>query len=154
MERVVAETVQLVQHALIDRVVPVDLEQLLHDRRDAVHIIGVERDDTPTEDISNIAQGSVFVAFELEFASERLFGLDTRIDGRHEDAVLGQRLTQQSRYLYQHALQYRFRFPVLLQDHLAMQIHTYSMVNRLMKPVIMNTWRISALILRTITLLP
>ena len=151
MERVITKTIQLVQHALIDRVLPIDLKQLLHHRCNTIHIIGVERNDTRAKNIGDITERSVLVALQLQFAFERLFRLNTCIDGRDDNSVLRQGLTQQSRYLCQHSLQYRFRFPVLIHDHLAMQIHQviydlviydlviYSMTNRLMKPVIMNT---------------
>ena len=70
MEGVVAEAVQLVQHPFVHGVIPIDLEQLFYHRRDAVHIVGVEGDDTSTDKVGDVTERGIFRTFECQFAFE------------------------------------------------------------------------------------
>ena len=64
MQRVIAETVELMQFALIHGVIPIDLKELLRHRRNTVHIIRIKSDDTRTEDIRDIAKRIIFGTLE------------------------------------------------------------------------------------------
>ena len=76
MQRVVAETGQVVAFALVDRVFPIDAEHLLHQRCHLVDIIGKERHYTHTQQVGHVADVLVFLAFSLQFSNERLLFFD------------------------------------------------------------------------------
>lgn len=107
MERVVAKAVELVEAALIDRVVPIDFEQLLRHRRDTVHIVGVKRDDSCSEDIGDVTQRRVLGAFQCQFATQTLFGFDSCLDGSNDQPAAVQCFTKHMQHFGLHLLKDR-----------------------------------------------
>ena len=63
------------QSPFIDGVLPIDIEELFCHRSYTVHIIGVERDDTCSNDVGNIVETGVFLSFQCQFTRQTLFGL-------------------------------------------------------------------------------
>ena len=125
MQRVIAEAVQLMQFAFVNRVIPVYLKELLRHRRNTIDVIGIESDDTRAKDIRYILHRGILSPFERQFARERLLGLDTRFHRRDNNAIAVQGVTQESEYLFFHALQHRLRLAVLVENHLAMQVERF-----------------------------
>ena len=124
MQRVVAETVQLVEFALVHRVCPVNLEELLRYRCDTVHIVGVEGDDARPEDVSDVAERGVFIPFKRQLVRQTRLRLDTRLDCRHNESVSLQSLPQDAGHLHLHLFKHRNRRTILLQNDFRMQIHS------------------------------
>ena len=70
MQRVVAETVQLVHLPLVDGVFAVNVEEVLHHGRDLVDVVAVKRNDTDPEQIRDIRNLAVFAALERQLAGQ------------------------------------------------------------------------------------
>ena len=120
MQRVIAETIQLVQFALVDGVLPVDVEHLLRHRSDTVHIIGIERNDTSAEKVGHIIKQGIFATLQRQFSGEALFRFDARLDSSDIDVVALQRLVQHPGHGLLHLLECRYGLLVLLKQPLAM----------------------------------
>ena len=123
MQRVVSEAVQLVQFPLVHGVVPVDLEELFRHGSDAVHVVGVESDDTRTNKVRDVAQHRVFVSFQFQLARQTLFRFHASLYRRHNQSVAVERVAQSLKCRVFETFQLRNGRAVLLQDHFAMQIH-------------------------------
>ena len=70
MERVVTETVEFVHLTLVDGVGPVYFKQYLSHRSNTVDVFIIECNDTGTEDVGDVQQRGVFVAFPLKFSCQ------------------------------------------------------------------------------------
>ena len=114
MQRVIAETVQLMQLAFIHGVHPVYLKELLCHGGNTVHIVGIERDNTRSQDIGDVTKRSVLGTFERQLARQTLFSLNTRLDGRHNESVALQSLPQDTRHFDLHLFKHRSGLAVLL----------------------------------------
>ena len=66
VERVVAETVKLMELSFIHRLFPIDIEGALGNGRHLIHIIGVEGDDADTHEICQIVDVVILVTFAFE----------------------------------------------------------------------------------------
>ena len=94
MQGVIAETVQLMELPLIHRLLPVDVEGTLHNGRHLIHIIRVEGDDAQSQNVGNVIERPVFVAFKFQFAPKRVFLFDAMLNGGDIDTLLPQCVTQ------------------------------------------------------------
>ena len=139
MQRIVTETVRVVQAALIDGIFPIDVEKLLGQGGDAIDIVGVERDDPCAEDIGDVAQRMVFVAFERQLAGKTLPGFDPCADSRHRQPVVVYDILQRDFHDTFQPPVYRQQRIVLRQNHFVVDVHRYWISKMLMKPVIMKT---------------
>ena len=63
MQRIVAETVQLMQFALVHTLTPVDIEYALGDRGHLVNLISIESDDAQAHEVSDIVDALILRTF-------------------------------------------------------------------------------------------
>ena len=94
VQRVIAEGVQPVQFALIDALLPVDVEDALGDDRHLIDLVGVEGDDAQSHEVGDVVDALVFRTFQLQLPRERLLGLHPVLHGRDVDALFVQGMSQ------------------------------------------------------------
>ena len=97
MERQITETVDFEHLTLVDGVVPVDFKQFLGQSGDDIDFIAIESDDTGTDNIGDVIQRVVFIAFQFQFTCKALLCLDTCFKSRNEDVILFKAGVQQTK---------------------------------------------------------
>ena len=150
----VAEAVQLML-ALIDGVLPVDVEDLLGDGGHLVDVIGIISDHPDTDDIGDIVECFVLIALLLQLPCQWLFRLDAAFEGVQLDVLFAQSGLEQVWCLLYQLFQLRQLLVIGFQQFCSMgALHNHTNSKRWVKPVMANTWRRLSFILATQTLLP
>ena len=109
MQGQVAETVDLVDLALVDGILPIHLEQALHS---GSHLV----------DVRDVRQRLVFAALELQLAGQGILRLDPVLDSGHEQAGLFEGFLEAPVDIRGHLAETGQLLPVFLQDGFAVGV--------------------------------
>ena len=82
----IAETVDFVQLALVDAVLPVDFEKPFDEGSHLVDVVDVEGYHPEPYDVRNVGKRRILRALQFEFAGERRLGFHPGFDGCHDYA--------------------------------------------------------------------
>ena len=94
VQRVVAETIEPVQFALVDGIAPVHFENLIDDGGHFIHIVTIERHHAHSHDVGHVVERVVFGTLQFQFAGQRQFCLDAVLQGNHRHMLFLQGLAQ------------------------------------------------------------
>ena len=112
----VAETVGLVGLPLVDGILPVDAEMVLHHRSHPVHIVCIEGDDPEPDQIRDIIDIPVFIPFQFQFPHQGGLRLHAVFQRSRNQAGLFEIPMELVREGIRHFPQERLQGTILLQD--------------------------------------
>ena len=122
VQRHISKAVYFKHLALVDRVVPVDVEHTLHQCRDDVHLVAEEGDDARAEDVGDVVEGTVFVAFQFQLAGQAFLALDARLKAGDDDILLVKAPAQRFEHQLLDAVKDRQFGTILVEYHFAVHI--------------------------------
>ena len=115
--------------ALIDALVPIDIENTLGDGGHFVHLVGVEGDDAKAYEVCHVLNGLVLASLEFQLSFQRAGALYTFFHGGDVDALFLQRFAEHVIGILGQFFQYRQQVVVLAHELLSVSIQIHFLVH-------------------------